>query len=95
MAPVLHVLQVMVNYFPPESLPSDRAIMGMLLVPVTLLCFIKHLKILAWFSVVANIATLVALVIIFTYVFDVSITTKFIFSILTKQNSQLLADGLE
>jgi len=44
--------------------------MAMLLVPILLLCYIQHLKVLAWFSVLANIATVASFVIIFTYLFQ-------------------------
>jgi len=46
--------------------------MLMILVPIILLSFIRHLKVLAWFSILANIATVVSLGIIFYYVFQVS-----------------------
>jgi len=64
-----NIHQVVVNYYP-NNVPSDRVLIAILLVPILLLCYIQHLKVLAWFSVLANVATVASFAIIFTYIFQ-------------------------
>jgi len=61
-----NVRQVALSYWP--AAPSDRAFMAFTLVPILLLSFIRSLKVLAWFSTIANIATAASIAIIFYYI---------------------------
>jgi len=56
---------VVINYW--HNAPDQRVFIAMVCVPVLFLAFIRHLKVLAWCSVVANIATVASLGFIFWY----------------------------
>jgi len=60
-----NIRQVVLPSWP--GAPGDRVFMAIILVPILFLSFIRHLKILAWFSAVANGATVASLAIIIAY----------------------------
>lgn len=63
-----NIRQVVALYW--KDAPEDRVFMGMIAVPVLFLVFIRQLSVLAWFSMAANLATLISLCIIFRFIFD-------------------------
>ncbi|XP_076799531.1 proton-coupled amino acid transporter 1-like isoform X2 [Clavelina lepadiformis] len=70
-----NIRQVVSLYWP--DAPGLRVWMVMICVPILFLSFIRQLKILAWFSIAANVATVVSLAIIFRYIIpdmDVQLT---------------------
>uniref|UniRef100_H2ZQ93 Amino acid transporter transmembrane domain-containing protein n=1 Tax=Ciona savignyi TaxID=51511 RepID=H2ZQ93_CIOSA len=61
-----NIRQVVNQYW--LSAPGSRAFMAMICVPVLFLAFIRSLKVLAWFSVIGNILTIISLAIIFRFI---------------------------
>nr|XP_026696336.1 proton-coupled amino acid transporter 1 isoform X1 [Ciona intestinalis] len=61
-----NIRQVVAHYW--QHTPDARVFMAVICIPIILLSFIRSLKVLAWFSVMANILTVVSLGIIFRFI---------------------------